>query len=810
MPRLPTEDSLGVSVARSNDVQAQRPGQLGRAIAGAGQVISDEADRNTAVTRQLALEDKQKTDALDLTRARADWTKRRLEEEDTYNLEKNPNYAGWEKTYNTNIEKHRQASANLISSPSLRARFEAETQDDVTRGSITIRNRAAGYDRELRTNQAVKGLDDAIDAAARPGIDPKDANKILGEARANIDNMQAAGLISPGKAVELRQGLAKRYAKIRVAQDIQDDPNSASLYLDGGGQGAVGLIRKREGYRARPYYDENAYRVGYGSDTVTLEDGTVLKVKPGMQITRADAERDLERRIGEFQSGIVRDVGPDKWGAMPPAAKAALTSVAYNYGSLPDSVVNAVKSGDLHQVAEAVRGLKGHNGGKNAGRRLEEASIIEGGGDVVAGLDAPEYYGVLSAEDRMSLQADATGEIAAREKQARESNSLERYQVRASMENDLTQITETGRPTDLNPQQVVDVLGEDDAAKFLEKRKQAADTYAATSVIDTMPGDQIEQHLEALQPKAGDPDFASKQAVYDAAEKKATKIQDLRVKDPAKAVEDSPQVREAMKNYDPAKPESSQALVRARIAAQTEVGIPPALQKPVTRKEAYAIIAPIQSIIDQADATTVMAVGKAKSSAERRAAIKAARQQTEDQLRATIDQVEQTFGPYAQDVLSFAIAESVRDKEIGDITARIYRKIAKGEAPSSADISALDHATEASQAEKAINGDLAPSPSSGNQGPAAAPAPAATTPAPPAGSPPAASPAAPAAPRTIAGAPNRAQVAPKAPPPAPAGGWPAPSNRAVSYLIQNPATAAQFDEIYGPGAADRWRPAPQE
>ena len=143
--------------------------------------------------------------------------------------------------------------------------------------------------------------------------------------------------------------------------------------------GPAGLIRKFEGYRDKPYWDVNAHRVGYGSDTITNPDGSVQRVQPGMQITRDQAELDLQRRINsEFMPRAQQAVG-DNWSKLSPGAQAALTSVTYNYGSLPQSVAAAARTGDPAQIAAAVEGLSGHNGGVNANRRMQEAAIIRGG-----------------------------------------------------------------------------------------------------------------------------------------------------------------------------------------------------------------------------------------------------------------------------------------------------------------------------------------------------------------------------------------------------------------------------------------------
>lgn len=135
---------------------------------------------------------------------------------------------------------------------------------------------------------------------------------------------------------------------------------------------AAGLLRNFEGYRSTPYWDVNAYRTGYGSDTTTdPATGAVSRVTPGMAINREMAEADLYRRIPEYQQTIQGQVGADAWTALNPQTQGALTSVAYNYGSLPRSVVGPVQSGNYGQIADAVGGLSA-----NPARRAEEAALI--------------------------------------------------------------------------------------------------------------------------------------------------------------------------------------------------------------------------------------------------------------------------------------------------------------------------------------------------------------------------------------------------------------------------------------------------
>ena len=141
------------------------------------------------------------------------------------------------------------------------------------------------------------------------------------------------------------------------------------------------LIKEREGFIAKPEYDVNAYRAGYGSDTVTRPDGSVEKIKPGMSVSREDAERDLQRRIQtEFVPKAAAKVGEENWSRLPENTRAALTSIAYNYGNIPNRIVPAVQSGNPEAIAKAIESLAGDNKGVNAGRRMQEANIARGTG----------------------------------------------------------------------------------------------------------------------------------------------------------------------------------------------------------------------------------------------------------------------------------------------------------------------------------------------------------------------------------------------------------------------------------------------
>lgn len=152
-----------------------------------------------------------------------------------------------------------------------------------------------------------------------------------------------------------------------VVQNVIDNPNIPE---------AAKVIASYENFSNKTYWDVNAHRLGFGTDTITRADGSVQKVRQGMTVNQEDATRDLIRRTNEFRNTAISQVGNEAWQKLHPSAQSALTSVAYNYGSLPKNIVGAVKSGDINQIAAAVRSRATDNKGINKRRRLEEANMI--------------------------------------------------------------------------------------------------------------------------------------------------------------------------------------------------------------------------------------------------------------------------------------------------------------------------------------------------------------------------------------------------------------------------------------------------
>ena len=138
----------------------------------------------------------------------------------------------------------------------------------------------------------------------------------------------------------------------------------------------AGVLRELEGFKEKPYYDVNAFRAGYGSDTYTTASGEVIPVTENSRVSREDAERDLNRRIREEFGARARTTAGEAWDTYNPLQKAALTSIAYNYGSIPDRISDEVRSGDPQRVATAIMSLADDNDGINKKRRIKESEMM--------------------------------------------------------------------------------------------------------------------------------------------------------------------------------------------------------------------------------------------------------------------------------------------------------------------------------------------------------------------------------------------------------------------------------------------------
>ena len=148
-----------------------------------------------------------------------------------------------------------------------------------------------------------------------------------------------------------------------LAAEIRQDPRYNAVRQ---------FIIDREGWQPKGTWDVNAFRAGYGSDTITLEDGRVVSIREDMPVTREDADRDIDRRLTtEFMPRARNSISPQVYDSLDADTLAVVTSLAYNFGRIPQSVVEAFNTGDKDAVADSIEGLRSSNPGLNKRRQIE-------------------------------------------------------------------------------------------------------------------------------------------------------------------------------------------------------------------------------------------------------------------------------------------------------------------------------------------------------------------------------------------------------------------------------------------------------
>lgn len=321
-------------------------------------------------------------------------------------------YDKWRDDYQTRMEASIEAAGKGLSGRA-RQLFDLDARDSLARGQARIGVAATARREDAQRASLDELLANNLTAAMKGG-----GMDLVNASNAAITSAVGAGYLRAEVGVALRQKFGADYAFTKLAGLVDDDPEAAMKALDGGQWdrfldpqtkakfttaaqakideqtitttsagiaeamqqpffgGAVDLIAGFESFRNRPYWDVNAHRAGFGSDTYTTADGQVHKVTPESWVTWEDGQRDIQRRVGEFAGAAREKVGAAQWDVLPENAKSALTSIAYNYGSIPDRLVPAIRSGDTIAIAAAVEGLQSDNDGVNAKRRQNEAEII--------------------------------------------------------------------------------------------------------------------------------------------------------------------------------------------------------------------------------------------------------------------------------------------------------------------------------------------------------------------------------------------------------------------------------------------------
>jgi GH24 family phage-related lysozyme (muramidase) len=136
--------------------------------------------------------------------------------------------------------------------------------------------------------------------------------------------------------------------------------------------GACQFIAYWEGFISSARWDVNAFRVGFGSDT---EGPDQARVTSTTTTTRERALANLAARVPQFANVAIQQLGHDLWDRLGEPTQIAMIDLCYNYGELPQSVLQAMTQNGT-AVANAIRNHGRDNAGINRDRRAAEAGLV--------------------------------------------------------------------------------------------------------------------------------------------------------------------------------------------------------------------------------------------------------------------------------------------------------------------------------------------------------------------------------------------------------------------------------------------------
>ncbi|MDP2618650.1 MAG: transglycosylase SLT domain-containing protein [Hyphomicrobiales bacterium] len=493
-------------------------------------------------------------------------------------------------------------------------------------------------------------------------------------------------------------------------------PDKAKAFRDGVRATTITMVV--EGHLARGEYDqaqaiidretgfagEGAGEVARTIIDVAKEEGVdpavalaIAQIESGLD-PKADNQKSTASGIFQFTAGTAREFGlPADAGTatVEDQARGGMALISANAASLrralgseptPAEVYLAhfLGSGDAIRVLRSdadtklseiltpqviaanphLKGMTAANVLAWAKRKMQQGMNAAGGA-----LEGREI-----ASNAAGLPLDSAITLSKRVASARGS---QRAAYRTLMNDDEASIRASGQPLDVDFEQVRAALDEDEIDTWREKREDASAYYDAVSDMAEMPSDEIPGRVDVLEPRPSEVGFARAEKLHDQVEKEANRIVKLRNDDPALSVAELAEVKQAAEAFDQAKPaESWAALMKARLAAQSRIGIQEDLASVLTSDEAKRIAAPIRTA-------------------------------SEDEWYSRFDQmvagIEETFGDYADEALRQVVREFVKSEDKAFYASRIIRQIVDGQGVDQATVSALDEATETGAMEDAAD-----------------------------------------------------------------------------------------------------------
>lgn len=745
MPRLPDKNSLsqpgsfrsGRAIISAGEVDASAIGQGMKGLArGIGQV----GDALYAVEEKSRREQ----DALDLIKAEAAQRQSLFDIERGF--DQDGDYSTHDRRYTPLASEATSRAASLIRDPQTREKWRLKAENDIIAGRQRLVDRADKMGRQERIVGLQTTLDGLKRDFSDPKASSEDRVRIIQQMRNAVELGKRSGMLDPNSAHKLDKDYVYGAVKENYDRRLIEDAEGLRRELHGGrdvpmplddmenpetrarpagaggavpGQAAIGRGREESGRfmvegldikdrvnpnaqygrsataNAQPFTGIVLHHTGgedadkfirygqsvdrerggsFGYHFYIDKDGTIYQgapmdartnhVKPPSHTQRRDATGlSNENAIGISLLGSGGDETPQQLAAV----KQLAGSLSQTYGIAGNRIVG---HGDLQHDRESREGQAALKAIRGEVRPGDLATTSSNG-----------FLGMLSPLERAEYLKKAESAI-------RTKREGEKAFVKQALDDDVESIRRTGQSAELDLTEAKRVLPPDELNRYFLKRTEAQMEHAATSDLYALPEEELQNRLSddrsvgGVKPAAGEAMFEARARVYDKAEKKANEIRALRENDPARSVDEFPEVAEAAAAAQeaPDDPQALQGLVRARMDAQGKVGVAEGLRSPITKAEARTLVAPLRGVEGAL---------------------------MEKAATDWYTQIQQRYGPYGKAVAKTAIEYGLaHSSETAQMATGQIEAVANGLRPSAASVRRMEYLLEADRALAAYNLDF--------------------------------------------------------------------------------------------------------
>lgn len=683
-PRLPTAEELGGpgSYNSGRGIASYDVSPMARGAKELGQGAQNLGNAMLGVGLQKLREEDKLSDGLEEAQARADLltasAKRRSEISDAIDG------AELQKTQEAGARADLEAAASRIQDPNRRALFMESYRPQVTQLGITAKDKAFALDTDAKKATVLEQLNKLRDTAVADQDESK-RTAYIHTGQDLISGLEKGGYITADQAVRQRQDWARSYAvsslqalspqqRVEALTPIQTGERSKTAYgffvskgwSPAAAAGIVGgLIHESVGLNTSALNPRDG---ADGSDSIGLAQWNSGRAQQ-LKAFAADQGKDwrdfgVQLAFVDHELRTTEKAAGDELGRATSARAAAEAFVRYE------------------RPRNYEKGATAAHGWGNRLRQAEGVLATYGGGKLPT-IPGSEVASLMSPDDRRTLLRQAESEVEGLERRAQRARHDEAAALQARMGDDFASIERTGQGNPgLTSADVERTMGPQAVEAWQGQRARSLRVYEALDGIEGLPEGEVERRLQSLEPKPGGDGYTDDMAAYTKARTKADKFLQARRADPALAVEALPAVKEARAaaqyqgegDKRQIAPESAQAIVRARLATQNQLGIPEPLA--VTRSEASVIGRQLRYIGDD-DAAG---------------------------LRRFVQQLQGTYGEYADEVLAATIQHQNINRDLAVSATEVLTKIGRGQVPNPFDQRRLERAHDAQRLDDALAG----------------------------------------------------------------------------------------------------------